>query len=177
VTGGLAATSSLAINGGTVELEAANAINSAAHLSLAGGTLTTLASQTEALGDLTLGAGASTLTLGATSSVINFADSSADNWTGTLAIDDWTGNGPDLGGGGTDEIFIGATADLSAQQLAAITFVNPTVDGITYTSSLAAIQLSDGEIVAAVPEPGTWASLIGGLGMLLAYQRTRRRKS
>jgi autotransporter-associated beta strand protein len=29
----------------------------------------------------------------------------------------------------------------------------------------------------AVPEPGTWASLLGGIGMLVAWQRTRRRRS
>jgi autotransporter-associated beta strand protein len=31
--------------------------------------------------------------------------------------------------------------------------------------------------LVAVPEPGTWASLIGGLGMLVAWQRSRRRRS
>jgi hypothetical protein len=29
----------------------------------------------------------------------------------------------------------------------------------------------------AVPEPGTWASLLGGIGMLVAWQRTRRWRS
>jgi fibronectin-binding autotransporter adhesin len=179
VSGGITATSRLAINGGTVELRAANAINGAAHLSLEGGTLTTLANQTEALGDLTLGSSVSTLTLGAMGSVIDFADSTANaaNWTGTLAIQDWNGNGADLNGGGTDELFIGSAADLTQQQIADITFVNPTVDGVAYTSSFSATQLSDGEIVAlaAVPEPGTWASLLSGLGMLLVWRRVRRR--
>jgi autotransporter-associated beta strand protein len=31
--------------------------------------------------------------------------------------------------------------------------------------------------LVSVPEPGTWASLIGGLGMLVAWQRSRRRRS
>jgi autotransporter-associated beta strand protein len=31
--------------------------------------------------------------------------------------------------------------------------------------------------LVSVPEPGTWASLIGGLGMLLVWQRSRRRRS
>jgi hypothetical protein len=30
--------------------------------------------------------------------------------------------------------------------------------------------------VAAVPEPGTWAMIVGGLGMLVSFQRNRRRK-
>ena len=31
--------------------------------------------------------------------------------------------------------------------------------------------------LASVPEPGTWASLLGGLGMLLVWQRSRRRRT
>jgi hypothetical protein len=34
----------------------------------------------------------------------------------------------------------------------------------------------DVELVA-VPEPGTWASLIGGIGMLVVWQRSRRRRA
>jgi autotransporter-associated beta strand protein len=32
------------------------------------------------------------------------------------------------------------------------------------------------ELIAEVPEPGTWASLLGGIGMLVAWQRSRRRR-
>jgi len=39
----------------------------------------------------------------------------------------------------------------------------------------AAIQLADGEIVAAVPEPGTWASLLAGAAMLGVWQQRNRR--
>jgi fibronectin-binding autotransporter adhesin len=176
VTGALNGTTALLVNGGTAELESPTALNSSAHVTLAAGTLVTLAGQTNNLSDLTLGAGSSTLTLGATASVINFADSSADTWTGTLAINDWNGNGADLNGGGSDQIFIGATADLSPAQLADITFVNPTIDGVSYFTSFGAEQLADGELIAAVPEPGTWASLLGGFGMLIVWQRSRRRR-
>jgi autotransporter-associated beta strand protein len=31
--------------------------------------------------------------------------------------------------------------------------------------------------LVSVPEPGTWASLLGGIGMLVAWQRSRRRRS
>jgi fibronectin-binding autotransporter adhesin len=176
VTGSLNGTTSLSVNGGTVRLQSPADINSAARITLAGGTLVTLANQTESLSDLTLGAGSSTLTLGATASIIQFADSSADTWTGTLAINDWNGNGADLGGAGSDEIFIGTTADLSQAQLAGITFVDPTIDGVSFATSQGAQQLADGEIVAVVPEPGSWASLLSGVGMLLVWQRSRRRR-
>jgi autotransporter-associated beta strand protein len=176
VTGGLTATSSVAINGGTLDLNAANAIFASAHLTLATGTLAILASETENLGDLTLGAGASTLSLGATGSVIDFADSSLDAWSGTLSIADWNGNGTDLNGGGSDQVIF-ANDDLSGTQLGDITFVNPTIDGVAYTGSYSAAQLPSGEIVAAVPEPGTWGVMTAGAAMLVAWQRSRRRAS
>jgi hypothetical protein len=112
------------------------------------------------------------LTLGATGSIIDFADSSANapNWTGTLAINDW--NGASLGGG-SDQVFIGSTADLTAGQLADITFVNGTEDGNSFTS-MGATQLANGEIVAAVPEPDTLAMMLAGTAMLGVWQRRRR---
>ena len=42
-----------------------------------------------------------------------------------------------------------------------------------------AFQTTGNDMVAyaiAVPEPGTWAMMLGGLGMLITYQRSRRRK-
>jgi len=135
--------------------------------------LQVLATQTEALGTLTLsGGGADTLTLGASGDIINFADSSALAWTGTLVISDWTGASA---GGGSDEVFIGTTNDLTAAQLADITFTNGTLDGNAF-ATYTAVQLADGEIVAsAIPEPGTWAMLFAGAGMLCVWQRSRRR--
>jgi len=175
VTGGLTATTAVNVNaGGTLDLNANNAINnSAANLTLGGGTLSVLASTSQTLGSLTLGAGNSTLIMGDTASVLNLADSSGATWTGTLTIEDWVGGSA---GGGPDEIFIGSSADLTTAQLNDITFVNSTADGVAF-SSYPAIQLADGEIVASVPEPGTWASLLGGLGMLLVWQKNRRRRA
>ena len=62
----------------------------------------------------------------------------------------------------------------SIRQLAEITFLNPKIDGVTqsYSSNI----LSTGEIVA-VPEPQTWATLLGGLGTLGLLQRMRLRKN
>ncbi len=173
VSGSLNGTASLSVNGGTAELESPNGINSAAHLSLSAGTLETLASQTETLGDLTLGAGRSTLTLGATGSILNFANSSGDTWTGALSISGWNGASA---GGGSDRIFIGSTEDLTSQQLADITFINGSLNGNSFTSD-SAVQLPDGELVAAVvPEPGAWEMLLGGLATLAGLRRSYRRR-
>jgi hypothetical protein len=35
----------------------------------------------------------------------------------------------------------------------------------------------DLELTTAVPEPGAWASMFGGFGILVAWQRARRRRS
>jgi autotransporter-associated beta strand protein len=170
VSGALSATASLSVsNGATLELAANNALNAAAPLTLAAGTLQTLANQVQSLGNLTIGTGASTLTLGLTGSILNFADSSTNTWTGTLAITNWNGS---RGGSGSDQIFIGSSADLTLAQLADITFTNGTVNGISFASS-PATQLADGEIVAAIPEPGTWAMLLSGIGALAVWQRRR----
>ncbi len=170
VSGALSATASLSVsNGATLELAANNALNAAAPLTLAAGTLQTLANQVQSLGNLTIGTGASTLTLGLTGSILNFADSSTNTWTGTLAITNWNGS---RAGSGSDQIFIGSSADLTLAQLADITFTNGTVNGISFASS-PATQLADGEIVAAIPEPGTWAMLLTGIGALAVWQRRR----
>jgi autotransporter-associated beta strand protein len=173
VAGSIGATSSLAINGGAVDLNAANALNATAHLTLSAGTLATLANETQSLGDLTLGSGASVLSLGATGSIINFADSSADTWTGTLAITNWNGNGVSLNGGGSDQVIF-ANDDLTVAQLADIRFLNPTINGVGYSGSFKAVELSSGELVAAIPEPGTWASLLFGIGFIAISVRRRR---
>jgi autotransporter-associated beta strand protein len=172
VSGSLTGTASVSVaSGGTLKLAANNAISSSAHVTLSNGTLQTLASQTETLADLTVGAGSSTLTLGSTGSIINFADSSADTWTGTLAITNWNGLSA---GGGSDQVFFGSTNDLTAGQLADITFFSGTVNGTGFSTD-SAVQLADGEIVAAaVPEPGTWAMFAAGVGMLGIWQRSRR---
>jgi len=57
--------------------------------------------------------------------------------------------------------------------LADISFVNGTLNGNSF-ANMSAIQLPDGEIVAAVPEPGAWAMMLSGIAMLGIWRRTRR---
>jgi autotransporter-associated beta strand protein len=172
VSGAISGTASVSVNNATLELAAGNALNSVAPITLQSGVLQVLASQSEALGTLALNGGASTLSLGTSGDVINFADSSALAWTGTLAISDWNGASA---GGGSDEVFFGATNDLTHAQLADITFTDGSVDGNSFVTD-SAVQLADGELVAAaIPEPGAWAMMLAGAGMLCVWQRTRRR--
>jgi len=171
VSGSLSGTASVSVNNATLSLAASNALYQGAPITLSTGVLQVFAAENEALGNLTLGAGASNLTLGGSSDTITFADSSANTWSGTLTINDWSGLSV---GGGTDEIFIGSSADLSPAQLADITFLNGTVNGQAFGTA-EAIQLSDGELVAAVPEPGTWEMLLGGLCVLVVCRRGLRR--
>jgi len=178
VSGSLSGTASVSVgNAGTLELSGPNAINVNAHILLSAGTLQVLAGESQLLGDLTVQTGASSLSLGTSGDVLDFLDSSADTWTGTLAITDWNGSSA---GGGSDQVYIGGTEDggdgvlLTPAQLADITFVNGTLNGDSF-SSAGAIQLADGEIVAAVPEPGTWAMLLTGVAMLGIWRRSRRR--
>ena len=182
VSGELFGTTSAAVsNNSTLDLTDANAINGNAHLLLSAGTLEVAAQLNLFLGDLTVAIGASTLDIGASGDILNFLDSSANTWTGTLAITNWNGNGADLNGGGSDQILFteenGVTpAPLTLAQLSDISFVDPTIDGVAYNTNLGAVQLSDGEIVAAaIPEPGTWAMMLAGAGILCFWKRSRRR--
>jgi hypothetical protein len=54
-------------------------------------------------------------------------------------------------------------------------FVFDVFYGVNSTNTTSGNDI-DVELIA-VPEPGTWASLLGGIGMLLAWQRSRRRRS
>ena len=172
VSGSLSSTASVAVNNSAVlQLAIGDAITNTARVTLSNGTLQDLPGLSQSLSDLTVASGSSTLSLGATGSIIAFANSSADVWTGTLAIANWNGL---TAGGGPDQVFIGTTADLSPAQLADITFVNAVSNG-GFFSTAGAVQLADGEIVAAIPEPGAPASVLGGIAMLLLWRRSRNR--
>lgn len=170
LTGTLSGTNAVIVgNGATLELGSADRVNDAALLRLEGGTVKT-GGFNETLAALSLG-GNSTIDLGAGASVLHGADSSGDPWTGTLSILNWSGQ--PLVGGGTDELFFGATSlGLTAAQVGQVQFVNP--DGLpagTYGAQI----LASGEVVA-VPEPGAWVMLAGGLAWLLGGTRARRRE-
>ena len=63
----------------------------------------------------------------------------------------------------------------AATQLDEIDFLNPTVNGLADPGNFSAVILSDGEIVAAVPEPRAWGMTLTGLVMLVGIQRWSRR--
>ncbi len=175
VSGSLSGTTSLAVNGGTFQMGANNAVSDLATVNLNGGTFAT-AGFSDTLGALTLG-GAATLDFGSGASVLNFTDSSADTWTGTLSITNWSGT-PDIGlgtaGGGTDQLIFGSSsAALTPAQVALVQFVNPDAlpPGI-YSAEI----LPNGEVVA-IPEPATWSSLALAAATFAGLARFRRREA
>ena len=170
VTGSLAGTTAVTVanSGSKLQLGSDNRIKSTATLTISTGILDTQG-YNQTLGSLT-STGASILDLGSGASVLNFADSSAQTWSGTLSIYNWTGT-PAVGGG-TDQVIF-ATQGLTQAQLDSISFYSDSGVTLLGTAEWAPTGGSVNEIVA-VPEPGTWAMLLGGLGMLVACQRMRR---
>jgi autotransporter-associated beta strand protein len=165
LSGAISGTTSVTVNNASLQLGRADAINDAAGVTLGAATFQT-GGFSESVGALTL-ALASTLDLGAGASVLRFLDSSTATWNGTLSITNWSGS---TSGGGTDQLFFGTTASgLSASQLSAVQFVDP--NGISGVFS--ATMLSSGEVIAAVPEPGAFLSLLTGGGLLLGFRRRR----
>ena len=171
--GTLVSTGSVSVINATLTLSASNAINNAARLTLNKGILNVQNNPLK-IADLTI-TGTSTLDLGVSSSaaIINFAASNTDTWTGTLTIRDWNGNS---GGGGLDQIFFGSNhLGLTSGQLADIFFLNPIINGASETGDFSANILNDGEIVAAVPEPGAWGLFASGIALLIGIRMRRRR--
>jgi autotransporter-associated beta strand protein len=165
LSGAISGTTSVTVNNASLQLGRADAINDAAGVTLGAATFQT-GGFSESVGALTL-ALASTLDLGAGASVLRFLDSSTATWNGTLSITNWSGS---TSGGGTDQLFFGTTASgLSASQLSAVQFIDP--NGISGIFS--ATMLSSGEVIAAVPEPGAFLSLLTGGGLLLGFRRRR----
>lgn len=153
--------STTTINGGTLQLGAANVIPNGSNMILAGGTFAS-GGYSETVGTLTLTAD-STLALGAGSHSLNFANSSGASWTGgtTLTITGWTGTAGSSGTAG--KIYFGSgTGTLSAGQLAQISFAG---------YGTGALLLSDGELVPDVPIPE--ASTLGMAGLLCLFSLSR----
>lgn len=109
------------INGGTLQLGAAERIANTSNMVLNGGTFNT-GGFSETVGNLTLNQ-SSVIQLGGTGT-LTFANSSAITWANssiaTLIINGWTGTAGSAGSAG--RIFFGSTSDLTATQLAQISF-------------------------------------------------------
>jgi len=159
---GLAGTSGITVaSGGTLSFGFANQVNTAATLTLSGGTLNLNASGNQTMGTLTLGQ-SSIIDFGAgsASEKLAFADSSGQSWSGTLTLLDFTV--------GSDSLNFGSSTGLTAAQLAEIN-----LSGYTATSldSLGNVVFA----AVAVPEPPQWASLLLGAAALGALARVRRK--
>ncbi len=164
----------VSVTGSTLQLVTANVLSDAAALTLNNGTL--IAGGThERLGTLTL-TGNSQIDLATAGNAVHFADSSASSWTGTLAILHWGGlstGGPDGDGYSHVSFGDGSTTGLTTSQLSGIFFVNPTINGQSYTGNFSAAMLGTGEIVAVIPEPS--AALLVLFGSAAAITRRRRK--
>ncbi len=146
------------VSGGTLRIAAGERIANASDLVLDGGTFDT-GGFTESM-DLLALSNSSAIEFGAGTSIVNFTALGTFDTTKTLQLLGWSGLDT---GSGTDQLFVGASAALSASELAAIQFVNPT----NYLpGTYGATQLSSGEIVI-VPEPASLGLLaMAGMGLL-----------
>ncbi len=156
---------------GTFELGASYRFSSSTTLTLLAGTFATggFSEDLGAMDMLTESAPAS-IDLGEGSSRLTLADSHLESWSGTLNIENWSGSAT---GGGTDQIFFGASASgLTPSQLSEITFVDP--DGYA-PGTYAAQLLPTGELVAVVPEPGSFVLVLWEESFLAARLRRERR--
>ncbi len=152
-------TGNTTITAGSLAIGAANLISDSSDLVLAGGTFNTggFIETLDTLGltddsAIDFGTGASILTL----SGLGTFDASK-----SLSLLNWSG---------TDHLFVGTSSFLSAPELAAISFINPT----GYAAGIyPAAQLGTGEIVLVIPEPTSMASML----LLASMTLTRRRLS
>lgn len=168
---GLSATTSVHVANSTLGLMASEVINNSADLTLENGIVTTVGNQTETLGRLTL-IGDNQLDLVGLANVIRMADSSSMVWSSSLSIYNWNGN---ANGNGPDQFFVGnSQSGLTTEQESKIFFVNPEVDGILYSGTFGAVQLTSGEVVAVIPEPASVTLLAAGASLGLAIRRRRR---
>jgi autotransporter-associated beta strand protein len=158
-SGGGGMTGSLSASGGsTYRVAAANGLPTSANLTLAASTLA-LGGFNQTLGTLTLGAGVSTLDFGSSTAALVFAPISGQTWSGSLSITNYTS--------GSDTLRFGAdSSTVTSGYLSAITFASFSAGG--------AAVVSGGFVVpagSAIPEPGTYAALLGLLSFLLAVRR------
>jgi autotransporter-associated beta strand protein len=150
-------TGATTINAGTLALGAADRLSSSSAMTLNGGTFAT-GGFNQTLNTLTLSS-SSTLDFGSGTSALVFADSSAITWSGTLTLTNF-----DVG---TDSLKFGSSSiGLTATQLSDISIAGYTVTGLDSSGFLQ---------VSAIPEPATYAAIFGGLVLVGAVIRRRRR--
>ena len=145
---------------GTLTLTGANTYTGANNVT--GGTLATSGTGTLGTGNVTLADTAGVvLTLGST---VSFGDSALLTFGSTNSVINMNFTGIDTLGGITNgSLSIGAGSYTATQ-------LNTFFGGTNFVDSGAL-----GGQLNVVPEPSTYAMLLGGMGMLLGFQRSRRR--
>jgi autotransporter-associated beta strand protein len=161
----ISGSAALNINGGILQLGIAGALNQSAAVTLGGGTLATNGFSAT-IGKLTLGIN-STIDFSNGPGNLTFGISDTP-WASNqvLTITNWSNSSAD---GGADHIFFGSDASGLGGNLTAIQFQDP----VGYAPGIYSAQMLGNELVAVVPEPGAWVSLLGGCGVLLGLRRRR----
>jgi len=151
-------TGTTTVSEGTLQLGSSNRLADTSSLNIAGGTFN-LNTFSERVGGLNFSNGG-TLDFGASlASVMAFAGSAGQTWSGTLTVVNYSS-------GSGDTLRFGTTAGgLSSGQLAAITFAG--------FAPGAVIDANGYVTPSAVPEPETWAALLGAAALAGAIRRRR----
>ncbi len=150
------------VNGGTLALGVSNALATGTAITLGGGTLNLGGfSQAAFTNALTMTAG-STIDFGShlTGLTLTFGDSSMSTWTGSLSLLNFTV--------GSDNLSFTSVSGLTEAQLAQISLAGYTATGLDLNGN---VQFS------AIPEPSTFAMLLGGAGLLISVRRLRRSRA
>jgi autotransporter-associated beta strand protein len=186
LTGSNTFSGSTIIQAGTLELASSSALPSTSTITMSGGTLSVLPGTDVMEGNL-FGNGIGAMTLTA-NSIINFGAGNASNdllhfdvssgiaWTGgaTLSIYNWNSSTPSSS---RTQLFFGSdNTALTGSQLSQIYFYSDS--GSTLLGVGAFTADGFGQLTyALVPEPGTGVMLLGGLGLMTLWGRSRRRLS
>ncbi len=160
LTGQSTYTGTTFINAGTLALGTNQALPAAGKLSLAGGTLA-LQGHAQTLGLLAITA-SSTINF-STGGTLVFANTSAEIWSGTLTITNYNT--------ATNTFqFSSTSAGLTLSQLANIRFAD-------YGNAPGQISALGIVTPSAIPEPSTYAALLGAAALALAAHRRRKTRS
>lgn len=149
MTGNNTYTGATTVASGTLALGSANRIADTSNLVMSGGTFAT-GGFNETMGTLTLSTANSIIDLGAGASALVFADSSGVTWGSSISLSFVNFDA------GVDSIRIGTTAGgLTETQ----------IGQITINGSAATIDANGFLAIAAVPEPSSYAAILGALAL------------